>query len=342
MKILIIGLGYAGTRFKRAFKLCGITEIYSVSRGENINESISIINPDIVVVSNTDLTHYDVLMEIKNYTGFVICEKPLITPYDNLLEIAEAISNKQGFCFNLIERYSEATIQLKKYVETHNLNLIRANFQWGKDRLNDKRNTCGVISEVIHGLDLIQHICKPNSNYVINEVLGCTSDFSISGDAILDSVLFTAILDGTPITSYSSFVNIIRRREIDLTFLNSENQIIYANLVYDTPEWDCDYLKIWQPTQFGDKNILEFKTTVDNSNNELSTIRKVVTLVNDVINVVNTGSTPSQPFPDNNTAIKLQQLLNEIFFKACVVGPVKYNVGERVYFNESGDLEKLG
>lgn len=44
----------------------------------------------------------------------------------------------------------------------------------------------------------------------------------------------------------------------------------------------------------------------------------------------------------NSTAIKLQQLLNEIFFKACVVGPVKYNVGERVYFNESGDLEKFG
>lgn len=342
MKILIIGLGYAGTRFKRAFKLCGITEIYSVGRGENINQAIFTVNPDIVVVSSTDLTHYDVLMEIKDYTGFVICEKPLITPYDNLLEISNVILNKQGFCFNLIERYSEITIQLKKYVETHNLNLIRANFQWGKDRLNDKRNTCGVISEVIHGLDLIQHICKPSSNYMINAVLGCTSDFSISGDAILDSVLLTATLDGTPITSYSSFVNIIRRREIDLTFLNSENKIIYANLVYDTPEWDCDHLKIWRPTQFGDEDILKFKTTVDNSNDKLSTIRKVVTLVSDVINVVSTGTKPSQPFPDNSTAIKLQRLLNEIFFKACVVGPVKYNIGERIYFNESGDLEKLG
>jgi predicted dehydrogenase len=293
MKILIIGLGYAGTRFKRAFKLCGITEIYSVGRGESINQAIFTVNPDIVVVSSTDLTHYDVLMEIKDYTGFVICEKPLITPHDNLLEISKVISNKHGFCFNLIERYSEITIQLKKYVETHNLNLIRANFQWGKDRLNDKRNTCGVISEVIHGLDLIQHICKPSSNYVINAVLGCTSDFSISGEAILDSVLLTATLDGTPITSYSSFVNIIRRREIDLTFLNSENKIIYANLVYDTPEWDCDYLKIWRPTQFGDENIFEFKTTVDNSNDKLSTIRKVVILVSDVINVVKTGLKPS-------------------------------------------------
>lgn len=342
MKVLIIGLGYAGTRFKRAFELCGITEISYVSRGEDINEAICALKPEVVVVSTTDLTHADVLIEIKNYTGFVICEKPLITPYDDLLEISAALSNKRGFCFNLIERYSEATIKLKDYVISNNLNLIRANFQWGKDRLNDKRNTCGVISEIIHGLDLIKHICKPNSNYVIENVLGCVSDFSISGDNILDSILLTATLDGTPITSYSSFVNIIRRREIDLTFLNSKNQIIYTSLVYDTPEWDCDYLRIWRPTSFGDESILEFKTIVDNSEDRLNTIRKVVILVNDVIRHINAGVVPSQPFPDQTTAISLQKLLNEIFFKASVVGPVKYNIGERIYFNESGNLEKLG
>lgn len=342
MKILIIGLGYAGTRFKRAFELCGITEIYSVGRGENINEAICALNPEVIVVSTTDLAHADVLIEIKNYTGFVICEKPLITPYDDLLEISAALSNKKGFCFNLIERYSEVTVKLKDYVKTNNLNLIRANFQWGKDRLNDKRNTCGVTSEIIHGLDLIKHICKPNSNYVIDKVLGCVSDFSISGNNVLDSVLLTATLGGTPITSYSSFVNIIRRREIDLTFLNSENQIIYANLVYDTPEWDFDHLKIWRPTPFGDENILEFKIIIDNSDERLSTIRKIVTLVNDVIKNISTGTVPSQPFPDQTTAINLQKLLNEIFFKASVLGPVKYNIGDRVYFNESGNLEKLG
>lgn len=341
MRVVIIGLGYSGSRFKRAFEVCGINNIYAIKRGEDIKTALAEIKPDIVIVSTTDLRHYQVLLELNDYTGFVICEKPLVTQYDNLQNISAAIANKSGFCLNLIERYSEVTTIMKNYVDEKKLNLIRANFQWGKDRLNDKRNTCGVISEIIHGLDLIRHICNPSADYSIRNVSGCTSDFSISGNEVLDSVLLTAMLGDTPITSYSSFVNIIRRREIDLTFLNEHNEIIYANLVYDTPEWDNDHLKIWKPTAYGDEVILQFSTQVDNDE-RLNTIRKLVVLVNDVINFVKYKLEPSQPFPSREAAFNLQRLLNEISFNAEVVGPVKYNIGNRVFFNECGDLEKLG
>lgn len=342
MKILIIGLGYAGKRFKKAFELCGIKNIQHINRNGNIKNALLKTTPDIVVMSATDLSHFNVLKDMKDYKGFVICEKPLVTPNDDLNYTKDIILNKRGFCFNLIERYSEITIKMKKYVKDKNLKLIRANFQWGKDRLNDKRNTCGVISEIIHGLDLIQHICQPNYQYRIHSVSGCVSDFSISGDSVLDSALMTATLGDIPVTSYSSFVNIIRRRDVDLTFLDSSNNIVYANLIYDTPEWDYDHLKIWRPTNSGDEIIYEFSTSVDKNDKDYNTIRKVVALVKDVINKVQFDIEPLQPFPDQNTAINLQCLLNEISIKVKKIGPVKYNAGERVFFNESGDLEKLG
>jgi len=53
-----------------------------------------------------------------------------------------ARSDISGFCLNLIERYSDATIVLKKYVEEHDLRLIRENFYWRKNRINDHRPTC--------------------------------------------------------------------------------------------------------------------------------------------------------------------------------------------------------
>lgn len=342
MKILIIGLGYAGARFKKAFEACGVRKIYSVTRGDDIKKALAEIVPDVVIISSTDLTHYKVLEDINSYDGFVICEKPFVTQYDDLNQASELIVNKTNFCLNLIERYSEATIKIKEYVENNKLKLIRANFQWGKDRLNDKRKTCGVISEIIHGLDLVKHICKPEDDYIIKEVLGCTSDFSVSGNEVLDSVSLAAILGDAPVTAYSSFVNIVRRRNVDLTFLDETGIIVYANLIYDTPEWDYDHLKIWRPTPNGDEILMEFSTSINLQDKSLNTIRKLVTLATDVVNKISGISKLSQPFPDQNVAISLQLLLNEISFKARKIGPVKYNVGDRIFFNESGNLEKLG
>ncbi|MDE9567290.1 oxidoreductase, partial [Xenorhabdus bovienii] len=85
-------------------------------------------------------------------------EKPFVDPNFDL-DIAEnLLENASGFCLNMVARYSKAARLLKEYVKKNKLKLIRANFLWGKNRINDYRPTTGIISEIIHSLDLIQWI----------------------------------------------------------------------------------------------------------------------------------------------------------------------------------------
>ncbi|MFS0838415.1 Gfo/Idh/MocA family protein [Paenibacillus sp. 1P03SA] len=179
MNVLIIGLGYAGTRFSQAFSNLdpAVTgnepvEIAYVNRSpktngyryfSNIEEALKEFEPSIVVVSVNDEYHIDVIRQLKDYRGFVICEKPLVHPQDDLETVESSLKNISGFALDLVERYSDASLTLKQYVQEHSLRLVRANFYWGKDRINDHRPTSGVISEIIHPLDLVQWVSGENA-----------------------------------------------------------------------------------------------------------------------------------------------------------------------------------
>lgn len=354
MKILIIGLGYAGTRYLRAFSLSNqeaVTFAYVDKRQvnkeliyfNNVRDALAVYKPAIIIVTVNDEFHAEILNQLCDFRGFVICEKPLCNIKDNLGFLSKNLNQISGFCLDLIERYSEATLALKSCINEQRLTLLRAHFYWGKDRINDPRPTCGVISEVIHALDIIQFITGTTNQYQLNNVIGSCSDFSISGTHVLDSVALTAHLNDAVVTGYSSFVNITRKREIDLTFISPEKKLIYATLVFDTPEWDIDYLKIWERNAKGDKIIRELHTNTNNPDSTLHTIRKLRHQVEDVIHFVKNKCKPSQEFPDLATAISLQELLNSIQKHIKPIGPVRYVQGEiREFFIEESDLERMG
>ncbi|MDA7028183.1 Gfo/Idh/MocA family oxidoreductase [Bacillus sp. CLL-7-23] len=357
MNVLIIGLGYAGTRFLQAFTQISTTldqtiNIAYVNRTKkrsdipyfkDVKSAIHQFKPEVVVISVNDENHAEIIKELNDYTGFIICEKPLTQPHDDLVALESHLKNISGFCLDVVERYSDATIALKKYVEQHHLRLVRANFCWGKDRINDHRPTAGVISEVIHPLDLVQWICAPYTELKLMGIQGVRSDFSISGSEILDSVTVNGYLEEAVVTGYSSFVNIVRKREVDMVFASPQNKLVYVTMVFDTPMWDIDHLRIWEKTPTGEHTLLEMKTTDQDNDPELHTIRKLMKLVKDVVEYVLNRTKPSQQFPGIQTALQLQRLLNTIEYEAKTIGPVKYVIGnKREIYQDEKDYERLG
>jgi predicted dehydrogenase len=88
MKILIIGLGYAGNRYRRAFEHIAASTglplaLAYVGRRQkptelpyfdNVGRALQAFAPDIVVVSVNDHSHAPVLQQLAGYRGFVFCE----------------------------------------------------------------------------------------------------------------------------------------------------------------------------------------------------------------------------------------------------------------------------
>ncbi|WP_226053002.1 Gfo/Idh/MocA family oxidoreductase [Dickeya chrysanthemi] len=354
MNILIVGLGYAGNRFYSAFKNVIHTEKINfayVNRTkishelpcyESVQVALEKFKPEIIVISATDNQHINIIESLSSYDGFILCEKPLTTPGDGWKTACNNLQNLSGFALDLVERYSFATILLKSLIIERKWKLVRANFVWGKNRINDYRPTCGVTSEVIHPLDLITWICNEKCSLDIRSVSGVKSDFSISGDHILDTVLLTAELSNVPVTGFSSFVNIQRQRSVDFSFTDEIGEIIHARIIYDTPSWDCDHLRIWSLNSDGSENII-INERQENSVEKFSTIYKLSKLCSDVYGYVKDGTPPSQSFPGLETAVRLQETLDYIQEHAVTPEPASYtHRGERKLLTKESALEVLG
>ncbi|WP_246794858.1 Gfo/Idh/MocA family oxidoreductase [Burkholderia perseverans] len=358
MNLLIIGLGYAGTRFLNAFLSVdsltiegGLRPAYVGRRAgkrdipyfSDVPSALAQWRPEIVVVAVTDGEHAGVLAQLAGYPGFVICEKPLANSGDDLSSTTRALDRVSGFCLNLVERYSEAAQFLKQYVHDHRLSLIRSHFIWGKDRIHDHRPTCGVPSEIIHALDLVNWIAAPEKQLVLEDAIGTTSNFSVSGDAVLDSVAIVARLGTSVVSGYSSFVNITRQRTLDFALGSPDGKLIYAQLIFDTPSWDIDHLRIWERTHAEDRVLAAFTTSFPDSPPSLLTIQKLRRLVLDVLGFAGHGICPRQAFADLSSAVAIQVLLNQIEHTARTTGPVKYVLtAARPIVASDGDLERLG
>ncbi|MEV0275058.1 Gfo/Idh/MocA family oxidoreductase [Streptomyces sp. NPDC050610] len=351
MRVLIIGLGYAGTRFLNAFsRTAAESEFAYVGRSpkesplpyfDSTTRALAEFQPDVVVVTVPDIAHAEAISTLDGYRGFVLAEKPLALPGEDLGEIESHLSGASEFCMDLVERYSDATRVLRAHVLERDLRLVRAHFTWGKDRINDHRPTSGVQSEVIHPLDLVQWIAGRGSDLTLDSVLGTRSDFSVSGDDVLDSVALSAWLDGGRVTGYSSFVNITRSREIDFVFRDPEGELYYASAVYDTPAWDADRLRVWRRTSAGDEVVREVDTRQEPVSDEARTIVKLGRMTEDVTDFVLRGRQPSSPFPGLADALALQRLLNTMDAQVRSTAPVAYFPDGRSVLQEA-DLERLG
>ncbi|UDM48808.1 Gfo/Idh/MocA family oxidoreductase [Cupriavidus sp. MP-37] len=357
MKLLIVGLGYAGQRYRRAFrylagKLNLPLDMAYVGRHErnsetlpyypDVSRALAEFHPDVVVVSVNDHGHVGILRDLAGFEGFVLCEKPLATPYDDWPSACAGLAHAQGFALDLVERYSEATQRLKDQVVQQEWSLIRASFHWGKNRLNDYRPTCGVSSEVIHALDLVRWIGAPDETLRVRQAIGIGSDFSLSGPDVPDTVMLTATLGEAVVAGYSSFVNIQRQRTLDFSFADAAGQIFHARLVYDTPAWDRDELRVW--TRDGDgREVLmdEYHTSPGEAG--LETLLKLSRLCEDVLHVTALDSPPRQPFAGLDDSIGLQRLLDGIGQQLGTPPLGRYVRGAaRQLIPASADLESLG
>lgn len=359
MNILIIGLGYAGGRFLAAAKqlqaeerdLPPLSLAYVGPKNKNaeipyfseIEEALKEFQPDIIVNSSNDIFHLDVIKKLGGYGGFLLNEKPLITPFQNIECVKSSLDKINGFVMDMVERYSEATSALRNYVRENMLEPIRISFIWGKNRLEDHRPTCGVGSEVIHALDLIEYVIPSNSEIVMHGAIGISSDFSVSGADILDTVHLTGLYDKAVIDGYASFVNIDRQRNIDFTFRDPSNKLIYARLVYDTPGWDLDTLDIWERDDSGaTKMLLALKTEDNPKILNAHGLYKIKSILKSAINFRQNNQKLDVEFCDLRQSIKLYALINQLYALARN-GPIaNYHALARRIVTNAGNSETLG
>ncbi|MEV1077518.1 Gfo/Idh/MocA family oxidoreductase [Streptomyces sp. NPDC050211] len=351
MKILIVGMGYAGSRFLSAFRSLDRSLRLAYHARHRTREDIPYFPtlegalaeyaPDVVVVAATDSAHADILTRLGGYRGFVLAEKPLTSPHDDLDAVAKALTDAGGFALDLVERYSDATEALRAYVGEHELRLVRAHLTWGKDRINDHRPTVGVTSEVIHSLDLVRYVMGGDEPLRVRDALGVTSDFSVSGPEVLDSVALTATLGTAPVTVYSSFTNIVRQRTVDLAFRDREGGLVHVSCVYDTPVWDADHLRVWRRRDGQEHTLCEVDTGDTAWPDEQRGVVKLRRLALDVVRHVADGTPPRVPFAGLAESVETQRLLNDIETAAQVTGPASYFPGGRTPVTEV-DWERLG
>ncbi|MEU6660866.1 Gfo/Idh/MocA family oxidoreductase [Streptomyces sp. NPDC046821] len=357
LKVLITGMGYAGSRFLSALRTLddvpgidvGLEIAYHARHRtrddlpyySSLKQALADFTPHVVIVAVTDSAHAEILTALNGYDGFVLAEKPLTSRHDDLDAVAAALCHTSGFAMDLVERYSDATITLREYVREHGLTLVRAHATWGKDRINDHRPTVGVTSEVIHSLDLLRWIAPGDHELVPVDAIGVISDFSISGPQVLDSVAVTARLGDAPVTVYSSFTNITRQRTVDCTFRTPDGSLVHATAVYDTPTWDADHLRIWHRGADGEQTPVEVDTRHQQVPDRLRAIIKLRRLVADVLRFVHRGEAPQVAFAGLNESVELQQLLNTIEEHTRVTGPACYFPDGRTVAAET-DWERLG
>lgn len=355
MKVLIIGMGFSGQMFSEVFQNISnlynneIDIVYSARNKRDIKleyypsiqQALNEFEPDLVVVAVNDENHGEVLSILNGFKGFVICEKPLIDPEFDLNLILASLKNISRFSLNMVARYSKATYLLKTYVEEHKLKLVRANFLWEKNRINDYRPTTGVMSEVIHPLDLVQWI-NFGSTLNFKNIQGVKSDFSISGDDNPDSISIIGDLNGAVVTGYSSFVSLFRRRELDFVFLDENSTLIYAKISFDTPEWYEDSLLIWKETEYQSEVLMQFNSFEQEYKGDRK-LERLTRMVQDVTDFIILEKEPKYGFPSLEEAITLQRLLNEIASSKENFSTVKYNIlQKRILLSEKSGFERLG
>ncbi|MDH6450009.1 MULTISPECIES: Gfo/Idh/MocA family oxidoreductase [unclassified Streptomyces] len=351
MNVLIVGMGYAGSRFLTAFRSLDQSFELAYHARNRTREDIPYFPtlegalaehaPDLVVVAATDSAHTDILTRLHGYRGFVLAEKPLTSPHDDLDAVVKALTGARGFALDLVERYSDATEALRSYVHEHELRLVRAHLTWGKDRINDHRPTVGVTSEVIHSLDLVRYVTGGDEHLEVRDALGVTSDFSVSGPEVLDSVALTATLGEAPVTVYSSFTNIVRQRTVDLAFRDRDGGLVYASCVYDTPVWDADHLRVWRREDGQEHTLCEVDTRDVQVPDAQRAVVKLRRLALDVVRHVADGTPPRVPFADLAESVATQRLLNDIETTARTTGPARYFPQGRTPVTEV-DWERLG
>lgn len=329
-KLLLIGLGFAGNRFRKVieyysnrYEIAGIADIEQNALNEidgkypkftNLDKALSSVAFDTAVITVNEVAHFSVLRKIikVNKKNVILSEKPLLSTIEELRILNDDLLDTD-ISVNLVERYSTV---IDTFFDWRNqqaeLFPVRVNFFWGKNRIKDHRPTMGVISEIIHPIDLIDFLF-PFKQWEVITAQGICSDFSRHDHKVLDTVNVVAKTEGYNVIGHSSFTWNMRHRTLAAILTNKNNELYFVTFNFDNPKWDCDELLIYKIVNNKKEIIVHSKTTNAQYPRELEEIYKVSSFFCQSIDHFN-GKKIKNPniIVDYHQAKKLQALLYDI------------------------------
>ena len=132
-KIGIIGFGNHASRIISILKTFENIEIYKIFHPtkivlENIgtNQFDDLYDCDCILILSPDDTHFEYLSKLsKNYDGYIFCEKPIVTKFDELEKLENINENKKRkIFFNFNFRFSKFSEIIKNEINNKNIGEI--------------------------------------------------------------------------------------------------------------------------------------------------------------------------------------------------------------------------
>lgn len=354
MKILIIGMGFAGKMYYESLSYLKnkngnkVTLAYysnkqedvNITYYENLDTSLKDYNPDMVIVAVNDIYHINILQKLKDFEGIILCEKPFVSNSEELNLALDFIdTEKQTIILSTVIRFSLATQKLKHFIESNSLSVKRINFVWKKNRMNDFRPTVGVISEIIHPLDTLEWLFKDKIKIVSSIVTN--SNFSVKRNKYIpDSIFLSGELSDGIITGYSSFTSLNVERSIDVVLKDLISQDhYYVKLSYDSPNWFEDKLHIYK-----EKNGEQIEITTFNSLNIKSDYKKKIERLTLMLeSIIEDKQRYFSNHSKNYDVFDIQKLLNTFLDHDWNKGTIDYAFNENdVIQKNTNNFDRIG
>jgi predicted dehydrogenase len=334
---LIIGAGYAGTRFAKSIShlerqrgevyLGGVIDanatrlppwmVQGIPTFSNLCNALEQVDPDLVVVAVNEDQHFAVLQTVaQSRPRCVLCEKPLTSTLAEAEALLPLLCHSR-LSLNLVERFSDIVLAAKQWLTTNKpIDVLRVEFQWGKHRIADPRPTIGVSSEVIHPIDLVHFLFAPG---MLQDITGFTVSSALRhrGALYVDSLHFAAYAEaGFTLIGHASFTWPRRVRNITALVRDGRKRLYRLILTFDTPHWDCDEFIVEELDQHSGRYrcVERLAISVDSLPEEARGVNKIIRLINASISHWATGA--RQPLlADARHAVQLQRTVEDIFTK---------------------------
>lgn len=339
--VLVIGAGRAGLRFVKtinyiAQKQGGINISAVVDREasrltqfsasgvatyQQLDQAFAKGQYDIIIIAVNEAHHYAIYQYLaSNNISYkaIVSEKPFTATAEEAKTVSGWLENKHVY-LNFVERYSPLSALLYQWMDENDFQVKRADFAWGKSRINDPRPTIGIMSEISHPLDIILWLIKVNSATRF-EVRSCgliNSNISIHNANTWDSIYttFECISDrNTLVSGCSSFVWSQRERRIQI-FMGHQGQDCItheATLVFDNPRWDCDQLEISEILpQGGKKTLLRQAINEADIDDGILSLNKIYRFLNMLIATID-GEQPSPNLATVKDGLYVHQIAEKL------------------------------
>jgi predicted dehydrogenase len=327
-RALVVGHGYAGKRFVTALRhlagagapveLVGVCDRSAtrlpagVAGFTDLADALRTLRPSVICVTVNESDHLAVYEQLASYhRALVISEKPLTTDSRHIDRAREVLG---GHCFamNLVERFSPVVREYRRWARSHgSLDVVRVETFWGKHRVGDPRPTIGVLSELVHSLDLVRYLFLPGKLRILGGH-GVESDFSPHSAAILDTVDVHAAMGEIPVLMRSSYAWPTRQRIVTALLWSARGGLIRVKLEFDIPHWDCDRLEISTIAPDGHwERVHNLATHVSSLPAAIRGVGKVVSFVESSLSTWR-GHGVTDEHVDLATAAELQEITDEI------------------------------